>query len=117
MACIESSYPKTGKFTPLTHFVEHVTVAMATATSSAMAASSSCSFSRIASETLKGLVSLSANLVYLSDHEIGSTIPSGVAMMKIMMMVLIKCSDLEKKKEKNKKLKVKVKFDRSFLFW
>jgi hypothetical protein len=30
---------------------------------------------------------LSANLVYQSDHEIGSTIPSGGAMLKIMMMV------------------------------
>ena len=29
----------------------------------------------------------SANLVYLSDYEIGSTIPSGGAMEKIMMMV------------------------------
>ena len=31
---------------------------------------------------------LSANLVYQSDHKIGSTIPSGGAMVKIMMMVL-----------------------------
>ena len=50
---------------------------------------------------------LSANLVYQSDHEIGSTIPSDGAMVKIMMvvviaMVMIKSSGLEKKKEKNK---------------
>ena len=31
---------------------------------------------------------LSANLVYQSDHEIGSTTPSGEAMVKIMMMVM-----------------------------
>ena len=31
---------------------------------------------------------LSANLVYLSDHEIGSIILSGEATMKIMMMVM-----------------------------
>ena len=30
---------------------------------------------------------LSANLVYQSDHEIGSTIPSGGTMVKFMMMV------------------------------
>ena len=30
---------------------------------------------------------LSVNLVYLSDYEIGGTIPSGGAMVKIMMMV------------------------------
>ena len=30
---------------------------------------------------------LSANLVYQSDHEIGSTIPSDGAMVKIMIMV------------------------------
>ena len=55
---------------------------------------------------------LSVNLVYLSDHEIGSIIPSdhddGDA------MVMIKYLDLEKKKEKNKKLKAKVKLDRRF---
>ena len=45
---------------------------------------------------------LSANLVYLSDHEIGSTIPSDKAMMKIMVMVMIKCLDFKKKKGKNK---------------
>ena len=31
---------------------------------------------------------LSANLVYQSDHEIGSTIPSDEAMTKIMTMVM-----------------------------
>ena len=31
---------------------------------------------------------LSANLVYLSDHEIGSTTPSDEAMTKIMTMVI-----------------------------
>ena len=31
---------------------------------------------------------LSANLVYQSDHEIGSTIPSDEATVKIMMMVM-----------------------------
>ena len=31
---------------------------------------------------------LSANLVYQSDHEIGSTIPSNEAMTKIMTMVM-----------------------------
>ena len=31
---------------------------------------------------------LSANLVYLSDYEIGSTTPSDEAMMKIMTMVM-----------------------------
>ena len=51
---------------------------------------------------------LSANLVYQSDHEIGSTIPSDEAMTKIMTMVMIKCLNLEKKKEKNKRLKTKV---------
>ena len=57
---------------------------------------------------------LSANLIYQSDYEIGSTTPSDEAMVKIMMMVMIQCLDLEKKKEKNKKLKAKVKHDRSF---
>ena len=60
---------------------------------------------------------LSANLVYQSDYEIGSTILSDGVMVKIMMIVvtmMIKCLDLEKKKEKNKKLKAKVKLDRSF---
>ena len=32
--------------------------------------------------------SLSANLVYQSDYEIGSTTPSDEAMIKIMMMVM-----------------------------
>ena len=51
---------------------------------------------------------LSANLVYQSDYEIGSTTPSDEAMTKIMTMVMIKCLNLEKKKEKNKRLKAKV---------
>ena len=53
-----------------------------------------------------------------SDHEIGSTIPSGGANEDRVDgcdghgdQVL----GLEKKKEKNKKLKAKVKLDRSFL--
>ena len=50
---------------------------------------------------------LSANLVYQSDYEIGSTTPSDEAMAKIMTMVMVKCN-LEKKKEKNKRLKAKV---------
>ena len=48
---------------------------------------------------------LSANLVYLSVHEIGSTILSGGANEDHddgVTMVMIKCLDLEKKKEKNK---------------
>ena len=52
---------------------------------------------------------LSVNLVYQSDYEIGSTTPSDEAMAKIMTMVMIKCLNLEKKKEKNKRLKAKVK--------
>ena len=51
---------------------------------------------------------LSANLVYQDDHEIGSTTPSDEAMTKIMTLVMIKCLNLEKKKEKNKRLKAKV---------
>ena len=47
---------------------------------------------------------LSANLVYQDDHEIGSTTPSDEAMTKIMTLVMIKCLNLEKKKEKNKRL-------------
>ena len=50
----------------------------------------------------------SANLVYQSDYEIGSTTPSDEAMAKIMTLVMIKCLNLEKKKEKNKRLKAKV---------
>ena len=50
---------------------------------------------------------LSANLVYQDDYEIGSTTPSDEAMAKIMTMVMVKCN-LEKKKEKNKRLKAKV---------
>ena len=52
---------------------------------------------------------LSANLVYQSNYEIGSTTPSDEAMAKIMTMVMVKCLNLEKKKEKNKRLKAKVK--------
>ena len=55
-----------------------------------------------------------------SDHEVGSTIPSGGANEDHVDggdghgdQVL----GLEKKKEKNKKLKAKVKLDRSFLVW
>ena len=63
---------------------------------------------------------LSANLVYLSDHKIGSTIPSGEAMAKIMTMVMAwwwsKGSNLEKKKEKNKRLKAKVQIVGAILF-
>ena len=44
---------------------------------------------------------LSTNLFYQDDHEIGSTTPSDEAMMKIMILVMIKCLNLEKKKEKN----------------
>ena len=51
---------------------------------------------------------LSANLVYQDDHEIGSTTPSDEAMTKIMTLVMIKCLNLEKKKEKNKRLNAKV---------
>ena len=51
---------------------------------------------------------LSANLAYQDDHEIGSTTPSDEAMTKIMTLVMIKCLNLEKKKEKNKRLKAKV---------
>ena len=49
-------------------------------------------------ERLKALVwfwlideTLSANLVYQSNYEIGSTISSDEATVKIMMMVMIKC--------------------------
>ena len=52
---------------------------------------------------------LSANLVYQSDYEIGSTTPSDEANEDHnMMMVMIKCLNLEKKKEKNKRLKANV---------
>ena len=51
---------------------------------------------------------LSANLVYQDDYEIGSTTPGDEAMAKIMTMVMVKCLNLEKKKEKNKRLKAKV---------
>ena len=80
--------------------------------------------SLVCTEWLKALVwfwwideTLSANLVYLSDHEIGSTIPSVEQMVKIMMLVMIKCLDLKKKKEKNKQLKTKVISIRVFVFW
>ena len=57
---------------------------------------------------------LSANLVYQSDYEIGSTTPSGEANEDHdMMMVMIKCLDLEKKKEKQK-AQGKGEIDRSF---
>jgi hypothetical protein len=55
---------------------------------------------------------LSANLIYQSDHEIGSTIPSGGAYEDHddgVVTMMIKCLDMEKKKERNKKLKAKVK--------
>ena len=46
---------------------------------------------------------LSANLVYQIDYEIGSTTQSGEANEDHdMMMVMIKCLDLEKEKEKQK---------------
>ena len=49
---------------------------------------------------------LSANLVYQSDYEIGSTFQVIEQMEKIIVMVesmvMIKCSGLKKKKEKNK---------------
>ena len=55
---------------------------------------------------------LSANLVYKSDYEIGSTTLSDEAMTKIMTMVIAwwwsNAQNLEKKKEKNKRLKAKV---------
>ena len=61
---------------------------------------------------------LSANLVYQSDHEIGSTIPSDEAMVKIMMMVWwpwwSSAWIWKRRKRKTKKLKAKVKCDRSF---
>ena len=50
---------------------------------------------------------LSANLVYQSDYEIGSTTP-GEDHDDGDGMVMIKCLNLEKKKEKNKRLKAKV---------
>ena len=74
----------------------------------------------VGNSSLKALVwfwlideTLSANLVYQSDYEIGSTTPkwwsNGENHDDGDGMVMIKCLDLEKKKEKNKKLKVKVK--------
>ena len=74
-------------------------------------------------ERLKALVwfwlideTLSANLIYQGDYEIGSTTPSDEAITKIMTMVMIKRLNLEKKKEKNKKLEAKVKLIGAFLF-
>ena len=51
---------------------------------------------------------LSTNLVYQDDYEIGSTTLSDEAMAKIMTMVMVNCLNLEKKKEKNKRLKANV---------
>ena len=51
---------------------------------------------------------LSANLVYQGDYEIGSTTPNDEAITKIMTLVMIKCLNLENKKEKNKRLKANV---------
>ena len=50
---------------------------------------------------------LSANLVYQSDYEIGSTIPS-VETNEDHDMMMVMLLRLEKKKEKNKRLKTKV---------
>ena len=59
---------------------------------------------------------LNANLVYQSDHKIGSIFQVMKQVVKIMMMVW-PCDDqvlgLKKKKQENKKLKAKVKLDRS----
>ena len=38
-----------------------------------------------------------------------------VMIMKVVMAMVIKCSNLEKNKEKNKKLKAKAIYNRSFL--
>ena len=43
---------------------------------------------------------ISANLVYQSDYEIGGTTPSDEEIMKIMMMVMIKRLDLKRRKRK-----------------
>ena len=55
---------------------------------------------------------LNANLVYQSDYEIGSTIPSVETNEDHDMMMVIPCDNqvlgLEKKKLKNKRLKAKV---------
>ena len=61
---------------------------------------------------------LSANLVYQSGHEIGSTIPSDEAMTKIMtmVMVMIKGLNLEKKKEKTKGSRQRYKMKEPFCF-
>ena len=59
--------------------------------------------------TVKALVwfwlidkTLSANLVYQNDLEIGSTTPSDEAMTKIMTMVMIKCLNLKRRKRETK---------------
>ena len=44
----------------------------------------------------------SANLVYQSDHEIGSTTPGDDAMAKIIKMVMIKYLNLKRRKRKTK---------------
>ena len=46
---------------------------------------------------------LSANLVYQDDYEIGSTTPSDEAMAKIMTMVMVKCLNLEKEEREKQK--------------
>ena len=55
---------------------------------------------------------LSANLVYLSEYEIGYAHSKWWSKIEVIMMVMvmemIKCSGLKKKKEKNKRLKAKV---------
>ena len=61
---------------------------------------------------------LSVNLVYQSDYEIGSTTPSDEVNEESWHddgdgMVMIKCLDLEKKKEKQK-AQGKGEIDRSF---
>ena len=45
---------------------------------------------------------LSANLVYQDDYEIGSTTPSDEAMTKIMTLVMIKCLNLKRRQRKTK---------------
>ena len=74
---------------------------------------------KLAYHPLKALVwfwlidkTLSANLVYQSNHEIGSTTPSDETNKDHDMMMVCHGDDqvlgLGKKKEKNKKLKAKV---------
>ena len=54
---------------------------------------------------------LSANLIYQSEYEIGYAHSKWWSKMEVIMMVMamemIKCLDLEKIKEKNKKLKAR----------